>query len=195
MVFGTREELCTFSFVSVFEPKAMPNDPNSKPKYSVQVMIPKTHTKTLQAVNDAIEAACKKGISKNMFNQATTKGKNFRMPFRDGDQEAAEHDDKSRDYLKGYMFFNASANENQPPNVVDSRAQPIIDRNQFYSGCKGVVDVNFYPYTTGSPGVAAGLNSVMKLADGERMDGRVAPDEAFKEFITDDNDSDEGQLT
>ena len=50
-----------FSYLNVFEPKAINGGDE---KYSVSLIIPKTDTKTIKAVNNAVEAAKQAGISK-----------------------------------------------------------------------------------------------------------------------------------
>lgn len=40
-----------------------------------------------------------------------------------------------------------------------------------YSGCYGAISFNLYPYTTVGTGIAAGLNSVLKVKDGEPLGG------------------------
>ena len=189
MIIGNRENPVRFSFVQVWEPKAMDD---SAPKYSVQVVIDKKDKKTIDAVKAAVEKAKQLGISKGVFNQASTNNPAFRMPLRDGDQEAAERDDGSRDYLKGCVFFNASANADRQPAIVDRFGAPIMRRDDFYSGCYGIADINFFPFKFGKGGVAAGLNSIMKRDDGERLDGRLSTDQAFASFIDDDDGAEDG---
>ena len=49
-----------------------------------------------------------------------------------------------------------------------------------YSGCYANVSVNFYPYNvSGNKGVAAGLNNVQKVADGERLSGASSATDDF----------------
>ena len=50
-----------FSFLNVFEPKSING---SEEKYSVSLLIPKTDTKTINAINRAVEAAKQAGIGK-----------------------------------------------------------------------------------------------------------------------------------
>jgi hypothetical protein len=189
MILGTKATPVRFSFVQVWEPKAM--EDNQPPKFSVQVIIPKSCTEMVEQVRAAITKATGLGIKKGLFNKAMTLNKDFRQPLRDGDQEAAEAEDGKRDYLKGCFFFNASAPMDRPPAVVDRFAKPIIRRDDFYSGCFGIIDVNFFPFKFGKGGVAAGLNSIMKREDGERLDGRIPPEEAFANVADDEANGDE----
>jgi ABC-type Na+ efflux pump permease subunit len=49
------------SYANVWEPKSING---GKEKYSVSLIIPKSDTKTLEAINTAIDAAITEGISK-----------------------------------------------------------------------------------------------------------------------------------
>ena len=51
--------VCRFSYANLWEPKAM--DENSKAKYSVSLIIPKSDTKTLDKIRAAIQAAYEEG--------------------------------------------------------------------------------------------------------------------------------------
>jgi hypothetical protein len=84
--------------------------------------------------------------------------------LRDGD---AEKEDAA---YEGCYFINA--NSVQKPGVVDQDLNPILDQNEFYSGCYGRASITFYPYNAqGSKGIACGLNNVQKLEDGEKLGG------------------------
>ena len=86
------------------------------------------------------------------------------MPLRDGDE------DKDDEAYEGTMFFSASSN--RKPQIVDEDVQPILDRDEFYSGCYGRASINFYLFdVSGSKGIAAGLNNLQKLEDGEHLGG------------------------
>lgn len=185
-----------FSFVQLWEPKAM--EEGQAPKYSVQCLVKKDDKDLIAKINAAVAAAVKTGISKGMFTEAQTKGRSFKMPFRDGDEHYNEEPKPARETARGHFFLNASAQADRQPAIVDSRAKPIMVRDDFYSGCYGYADINFYPYKKGgSIGVAAGLNSVLKKKDGERLDGRIPAEQAFADVVDADDEGDgaDGQLT
>ena len=86
------------------------------------------------------------------------------------------------------MFINA--NNSERPGVVDKRCSPILDKGEVYSGCYGHVDVSFFAYRhQGNAGVGAGLNNVMKVRDGERLDNRQTAEQAFAGLVEDDDNS------
>jgi len=146
------------SYVNVFET-------NDKGKYSVCLLIPKGDKDTLAKVKTAIESV------KADPKAATTWGgkwlASFKSPLRDGD---TERDLAKNPEYKGHYFINC--NSGQKPDVVDTALNPILDKSEVYSGCFGRASVNFYPFSVdGNKGIAAGLNNVQKLGDGERLGG------------------------
>lgn len=158
-----------FCFVNVFEPTAM--NEGDTPKYSVCILIPKSDTKTLDKINKAIEAAKQVGKAK----LADKNGKipsNIKLPLRDGDDERG--DDPS---FEGMYFINA--NSQRKPSVVDKELNPIMQKEEFYSGCYGRASINFYAYNVSSKGIAAGLNNLQKLEDGEMLAGGASAEDDF----------------
>jgi len=50
-----------------------------------------------------------------------------------------------------------------------------LDPSEFYSGCYGRASITLYAYdTSGSKGIAAGLNNVQKLEDGNKLGGATS---------------------
>lgn len=168
-----------FCYEHVFEPSAMTADDD--PKYSVCIVISKNDKKTLDKINAAIEAAKQAGKSKI----ADKNGKipaNLKTPLRDGDVERA--DDPT---FENAFFINA--NSNRKPGIVDADLNPIMDKDEFYSGCYGRASLNFYAYAVQSKGIACGLNNLQKLEDGERLaGGSTAEDDFGGDNAYDDND-------
>lgn len=150
------------SYANVWEPRSING---SDPKYSVSILIPKTDTATIKAVEDAIEHAIQDGVGK--FGGKIPPRGSLKLPLRDGDTER-----DSEEYA-GHYFINA--NSTMQPQIVDQNVQPITDESQVYSGCYGRVSVNFYAFNTnGNRGVAAGLGNIQKLRDGEALGGGVS---------------------
>lgn len=158
-----------FSYANVFEPTAMQD--GQTPKYNVSIIISKYDTKTVEAIKKAIEAAKEAGKSKI----ADKNGKipvNLKTPLRDGDEERP--DDPA--YENSY-FINA--NSERKPGIVDRDLNPIMSRDDFYSGCYGRASINFYAFNVNSKGIACGLNNLQKLEDGERLAGGSSAEEDF----------------
>ena len=161
-----------FSYAQVFEPTSV--EEGGTKKYSVSILIPKKDKKTLAKIQAAIELAMEEGKAK--FGGKIPK--NLKTPLRDGDVD--REDDEN---YEGHMFMNA--NSPRKPGLVDENLDPILDREDFYSGCYGRASVNFYAYnTSGNKGIACGLNNLQKTEDGERLSGGGAS--AEEDFGEDD---------
>lgn len=150
----------------------------SDEKYSVSLIIPKSYKKTVKAIQDAIEQAKQDGKAKFGGKIPTT----LKLPLRDGDIERP--DDEA--YADSY-FINANSKEQ--PQIVDKKVQPIIDRNEVYSGCYARVSITLYAFNTnGNKGIACGLGNIQKVADGDPLGGRSRAEDDFTAFDDDDDD-------
>lgn len=160
-----------FCYANVFEPTVM--NEGDTPKYSICILIPKDDEKTVNAIRKAIEAAKQAGKAKlaNKNGQIPADAA-LKLPLRDGDAERP--DDPA---FENMYFINA--NSNRRPGIVDKNLAPIMEREEFYSGCYGRASINFYAFNVSSKGIAAGLNNLQKLSDGEMLAGGSTPDEDF----------------
>ena len=162
------------SYANVWEPKSINGGTE---KYSVSLIIPKSDTKTLNAINEAVDAAIEEG--KGKFGGKIPNKAALKLPLRDGDIDRP--DDEA--YADSY-FINA--NSITPPQVVDKNVNPVLDRSEVYSGVYGRVSVSFYAFNSnGNKGIACGLGNVQKVRDGEPLGGRT---NAAEEFTTDVDD-------
>lgn len=161
------------SYANVWEPKSING---GKEKYSVSLIIPKSDTKTLEAINTAIDAAITEGISK--FGGKKPNKASLKLPLRDGD---VERDDAA---YKDSYFVNA--NSITAPQIVDKHVQPILDRSEVYSGVYARVSITFYAFNSnGNRGIACGLGNIQKISDGEPLGGKTT---AADDFTTLDDD-------
>src|SRR5690606_33634606 len=104
------------------------------------------------------------------------------VPLRDGDEERPDQPE-----FRGHCCLKASSK--LKPGLVDKHLNPIIDKEEIYSGCYGRVSLNFYAYNvSGNRGIAAGLNNIQKLADGEPLGGRTRPEDEFDVWEDDEDD-------
>lgn len=165
------------SYLHAHTPQASEDNPNRQ-LYSVQLLIPKSDTATIAAINKAIEAVKTDPKSASVWG-----GKwlaSYKTPLRDGDTE--RDTDKSPEY-KGMYFLNA--NSKQKPEVVGTERDidgklKRLSEDEVYSGGYGRVSINLYPYNqSGGIGIAAGLNNIQWLEDGERLGGRSAAEDDF----------------
>lgn len=174
--------LVRLSYAHLFEPTSI--DGKGDKKYSVSLLIPKSDTETIARIEAAVEAAKDLGKSK-WGGKIPAK---LKLPLRDGDEERS--DDAA--YV-GHYFINASSKTK--PGVVDRNKQPVLDQEEVYSGCYGRASINFYPFdTSGNKGIAAGLNNVQKLKNGEALSGKPSAEEDFAEVLELELDDDDDLL-
>ena len=158
-----------FCYVNVFEPTAM--NEGDTPKYNICILIPKSDTATIDKIKKAIEAAKEAGKAKLADKNGRIPA-NLKLPLRDGDEERPDDP-----VFEDHYFINA--NSMRQPSIVDRSLNPIMSRDEFYSGCYGRASINFYAFNVSSKGIAAGLNNLQKLEDGEILAGSSTAEEDF----------------
>ena len=169
-----------WSYANVWEPKSING---GAPKYSVSLIIPKSDTKTVTAVKNAIQAAYDEGQSKLKGNSKSVPALSaIKNPLRDGDAERP--DDEA---YKDSYFINA--NSATAPGIVDAARQPILECSEVYSGVYGRASINFYAFNSnGNKGIACGLNNLQKISDGEPLGGKIRAEDDFadedEEFLS-----------
>lgn len=162
------------SYANIWEPASVNG---GTPKYSVSLIIPKSDTKTITAINAAVDAAIKQGTAK--FGGKIPNKAALKLPLRDGDTERED------EAYKDSYFVNA--NSTTAPQIVDRAVQPILDRSEVYSGCYARVSVNFYAFNSnGNRGIACGLGNIQKIRDGEPLGGRTSAADDFATDLDDD---------
>ena len=175
--------LVRFSYAHVFKPVSVGE--TDEPKYSVSLIIPKSDTATIEKIKAAVAAAKEQGKSAK-WNGKIPAG--LKLPLRDGDEERP--DDEA---YAGSYFVNCSSL--QKPGIIDAAKKPITDEEEFYSGCYGRASINFFAFNAkGNKGVAAGLNNLQKIKDGDPLSGRQSAeadfDDDFGSGFDDDDDVD-----
>ena len=157
---------CRFSYLHCWEPDSVNG---GDPKYSVSAIIPKSDTKTINAIKAAIEQAKKDSVSKWGGKVPA----NLKLPLRDGDIDRPDDEN-----YQEHFFLNATSKD--APQVVDRHVQPVLDPMMVYSGCYCNVSVNFYAFNAnGNRGVAAGLGNIQFVKDGDRLSGRASAEADF----------------
>lgn len=169
---------CTFSYLNCWDPKSING---GTPKFSVSLIIPKSDTKTVNKIKEAIKAAYDEGNSKLKGNSRSVPALSvIKTPLRDGDAERP--DDEA---YKNSYFINA--NSPTAPGIVDANCNQIIDRSEMYSGVQGRASINFYAFNSnGNRGIACGLNNLQKLSDGAPLGGKSRAEDDFS--TSDDED-------
>ncbi len=174
------------SYTHIFEPQSIDGGDE---KYSTALLIPKSDKETLRRIQAAVNAAIEEGKSKWGGKVPT----NLKKPLRDGDEERPDDPNYA-----GHYFLNASS-KNKPgiakPIGKDANGktkfQDIDDSTEVYSGCYAKVSLNFYAFDAkGNRGIAAGLNNIVKIQDGEPLAGRTRVQDEFadEDFDLDGDD-------
>lgn len=160
-----------FSYVQVFEPKSINGGDE---KYSVTLLIPKTDNDTYQKIVGEVNRVLQESVAE-VFRGVMPA--NPSLPVYDGDGVRPSGEPFGAE-CKGHWVI--SAKSNSAPEVVDASCNPIISKNEFYSGCYGRASLRFYAYNkNGNKGVGCGLGNVQKLEDGQPLDGRTTAAEDF----------------
>lgn len=164
------------SYANVHEPKSING---GTPKFSVSLIIPKSDTKTLAAIQQAIDAAMEEGRGK--FGGKVPSKATLKLPLRDGDI------DRPDDEAYADCYF-VNANSSSAPEIVDKSLNPILNRSEVYSGIYARVSINFYAFNSnGNRGIACGLGNIQKVRDGEPLGGKASAADDF----TSDYDGDD----
>jgi hypothetical protein len=74
-----------------------------------------------------------------------------------------------------------NCNSDNKPGLVDTDLNPIKDKTKLYSGCYVRACFNLFPFSGKANGIAAGLNSIQFLEDGEPFGAVSRPELDFEE--------------
>jgi|SRR5215831_4386270 len=176
------------SFPNLFSPR--PRSPGAEPVYQCSLLFDQAaqrdpaYQALRKAVAECIDQACGAGKSQDRQFLAT-----LRMPFR----ETSEKQYKGYDIPGGKFISPWTKNK---PGLVDARRQEIMVPEDVWAGQLARAGVSpFFYNTSGNKGVSFALNNVQICrTDGERLDGRLRPEEEFDDFledgalVTDDSD-------
>src|ERR687890_1368831 len=169
------------SFPNLFVPKKQKN--STAEKYGAMFIISKEDKETVDTVKKAIIAAKKIGIAEKWGGKVP---QGYKQPLRDGDAapDPTDEDDSpvANPQLKGCYYFNATS-FNKPGVVVRKNGKNVpATEEDIYPGCFCYITANFYPYANEGKGTTAGLNNVLKIAEGPRLDGRRSAEEDFQDM-------------
>lgn len=167
------------SYAHVFEPTSF--EEGGKKKYSVSLIIPKSDTVLVGKIKAAINSAV--ALGKQSLWGGTIPKNLAESPLRDGDIKRSDDEVYADSY-----FVSAKSDHKVTPNKIKGRKmvdgkqklilEEITDEEEFYSGCYVYASVNFYPYKTGGKGIAASLDNILKVEDGEPLSGGGASAES-----------------
>lgn len=141
--------------------------PDQDPKYSCMLIIPKTATETLAAIERARQAAAEEARMTKFGGKIPS---NLAFTLKDGDVDA---DLDQNPELAGHFYMRVSST--RKPGVVDRDLNPILDPSEIYSGMYARVSMNAFAYNrNGNKGVTFGLENVQKVKDGTPFGGGPA---------------------
>lgn len=118
-------------------------------KYSTAVLIPKSDTATLDAIEKAIDAAIEEGLAK--FGGKKPNKAAIKLPLRDGD---IERDDEA---YKGHYFINA--------NSTTHLKLWIKMFNQFSTNHKFIADATLVCQSTFMPLIQMGIKVLQQVLE------------------------------
>ena len=130
------------SFADIFDAKAFGDDPDAKPRFSANFLIPKD-TPEGKALVEQIKTAMKTVIATKWPTDAP-KLKGDKLCLRDGepkDEDSGQPEELYEGYA-GHFFLSAASSEDKPPVIVDSRKGadgkfPVLTKasGRPYAGC------------------------------------------------------------
>jgi hypothetical protein len=148
----------SYPYLFKVRPLSPDDDAGKKPRFECEMLFPKaTDLSALQKAVDAAIAA--------RWPDPAKRPKNLSLPIKDGDEKA----DRCDGYAGCYYIKPWTYNK---PRVVDGHRADIRDEDAMYGGCYVRANVTCYAYDKlGKRGVAFGLLSIQKMADGDRFGG------------------------
>jgi hypothetical protein len=152
-----------------------------EPKFSLSAVFdPSRFTAREKEQWAAMEALADKASQERFKKNLKDLPGNFKKPFRDGAEKA-----DLAGYGEGTVFCNLSSK--MRPGVIDKNRNNITDADEVYPGCYCRATITAYSYDNKGKGVAFGLQNVMKVADGERLDSRTDAQDDFDSDYDDDD--------
>jgi hypothetical protein len=176
------------AFMTLFEPKPFMKDgkPKGEAKYSATFLIPETSPE-LAPLKSALAAAAQAKWAKRALSE-------LKFPITSGAKMADKATAKSKDgsFYLGNVVLKTSSKYPPILSVLNNGAILTLDsdalkaqwKSKFYNGCMVAASVNLVPYEgdEGADGITAYVQSVLWVADGERIGGRDQA-EVFKDYV------------
>jgi hypothetical protein len=178
---------CRLAFANLFEPKAFQDQ---APKFSVTMLF--RPTENLKPLEVALIAAARKKWSDKLPKElaqpsgfvqigsirAAIPG-NRAWPIKNGNDSIADDGSIYAGFVS-MVAVRASSKADRPPELVDQRVQPIMDRSQLYSGCWAYVAIRAYAYDAQvNKGLSFALISVQKIRDDQPFGNAVKAEDCF----------------
>lgn len=171
-----KTKLVRFVYCHLAEPRAVVEGQDKK--YSLNILIDKEDKETLNRIINGYQEAVQDGVEDY---GASFKAKATPLKREPGSTRGLLVDCDADERYSAPEFKNKymlAVKSNHPVSVgyrkngvtyAYSSKEAIME--DVYSGCYGAVSFNLYPYSRVGTGIAAGLNSVLKVKDGEPLGG------------------------
>ena len=165
----------TLSYPHLDKPQAAQND-GEKDKYSVVlVFAPGTDLAPLKAA--ALAAATEKFGAAKAASMVTVggKGSTFRNDVTGKYPEGSIYISARSEQKPGLVYLHAGP-DGKPARVEEDKVREV-----FYAGCQVRAQLRAYGYDKkGNKGIGWAPNNIQKLGEGERLDNRMAAEDAFE---------------
>lgn len=163
------------SWLTVFEPRAF--EEGADPKYSVEMLFDKEAT-DLSELKKKMTLICEKAWGKDKAKWP----KNFKWPFKDGDDMPEDVKEETAEIYKGHLY--ARADSKQPPGLFDEQRNDIMDKRELFSGCFCRASLFMVPYENvggrdGRSGIKLYLQGIQRVKKGEPFGGGGSSREDF----------------
>jgi len=166
----------TARYVSLLQPRVRKDDkgqPKGEPKYQITLIFDedtdlRKMTKEAEAV--ALEAFGPK------WKALVDKGR-LNWPFKDNAERVDDDDNPVPGFENPGTHVGFKSKDK--PGIVDTDAEPIMDKADIYDGMRCRVSCRPFAYDNESKGVAFYLVNVQKLGDGDRLSGDPTAEDDF----------------
>lgn len=176
-------------YVTLAKPRAM--EPGKDPEYSMAMLFEKTTDMAVlkKAILDA--AVAKFGPNAGALLQAGR----LKTPLKDGNLKMDDNGVIDPNYKDRWVI---NARSKTRVSVIDPNKNNV-DPNELFSGNLFHAQVRFYGYEYTQPGgkaamsrgIGCGLQNVMRIGLGKRIDGREDAVTAFRDFVPDEVEGEE----
>lgn len=144
------------------------DDPESTSSYKSGILIPKAAPKEVFAIlNQAVKDAVAIGVKKKWNGKRPAE---LKLPLKNGDLKYQEDEEKYEAY-KGMFTMTSKKMEKLGRPILMAGGLPVTEAGVIESGDWCAFDINFYPFSNKSKGVAVALNGVTLIKVGERFGG------------------------
>ena len=151
---------CRIAYPHVFEPHAA-KDSNEAPKYSATILVPKSETETVNALNKAVKMIFNEAVP-GKWGGKTPKDGFWNNPINDGDSPKKTGEERGDEFKDCYFITPKNIRK---PLVLDKEGEPIEDADEIYGGVWALASICVYAYDKGSKGIGCQLVALKKWKD------------------------------